>query len=309
MATKMSSGLQSVVLITGMSGSGKSVALKWLEDAGYACVDNLPVTFLPELIDSAQLSLNSRLAVAIDARSQGDLHTLPEAIEQLRERGTHIRVLFLDADDNTLIQRYSESRRRHPLAERLTRSGTAATLGACIALERDLLDRLRNRSHVLDTSGLKPVQLREWMRDLIQADRPGLVMALESFAYKQGTPRDADLVFDVRCLPNPHYDPELKNLTGLDQPVVDWFSRYSEVAEMIDDIESFIRKWLPFYTADTRSYLTVAIGCTGGQHRSVYVASELAKRLSDIAQLLSRHRQQPGLSIRYEGADIKKVNP
>lgn len=291
----MSDSLQNVVLITGMSGSGKSVALKWLEDAGYACVDNLPVEFLQELISSARHALNPQLAVAIDARAQGDLHELPSIIDRLRSSGTHIRVVFLDADDTTLMQRYSESRRRHPLADRLSRSGPPASLRTCIELERELLEGLRNREHVIDTSGLKPMQLRDWMRDLIQAERSSLVMALESFAFKQGTPRDADLVFDVRCLPNPHYDPELKPLTGFDQPVIDWFVQYPEVQEMIDDIESFIRKWLPQYTADTRSYLTIAIGCTGGQHRSVYVVQQLAKRFSDINGLLTRHRQQPGL--------------
>jgi len=291
----MPEGLRSVVLITGMSGSGKSVALKWLEDAGYACVDNLPVPLLKDLIDNAQQALNPRLAVAIDARSQGDLRELPDMLDSLREIGTAIRVVFLDADDNTLVQRYSESRRRHPLADRMAADALPVSLKSCIELERELLDRLRNREHVIDTSGLKPVQLRDWMRDLIEADRPGLLMTIESFAYKQGAPRDADLVFDVRCLPNPHYDPELKPLTGLDQAVVDWLRNYPDVDEMIDDIESFVRKWLPRYTADTRNYLTVAIGCTGGQHRSVYVAQALSARFTDMPGLITRHRQQPQL--------------
>lgn len=292
----MPEGLQSVVLITGMSGSGKSVALKWLEDAGYACVDNLPVSLLQDLIDNAQLGHNRRLAVAIDARSQGDLRELPEILDSLRDKGTLIRAVFLDADDATLVQRYSESRRRHPLADRMEGNSQPVSLQACISHERELLDRLRNREHVIDTSGLKPVQLRDWMRDLIKTDRPGLIMTIESFAYKQGAPRDADLVFDVRCLPNPHYDPALKALTGLDQPVVAWLDNYPEVGEMVDDIEAFVRKWLPRYTADTRNYLTIAIGCTGGQHRSVYVVEALAKRFKDIAGLLKRHRQQAQFS-------------
>lgn len=296
----MANNLQSVVLITGMSGSGKSVALKWLEDAGYACVDNLPVTLLQDLINNAQHGHNRRLAVAIDARSQGDLRDLPEILDSLRHKGTSIRVVFLDADDATLVQRYSESRRRHPLADRMEGNDQPVSLQACISHERELLDRLRNREHVIDTSGLKPVQLRDWMRDLIKTDRPGLIMTFESFAYKLGAPRDADLVFDVRCLPNPHYDPELKPLTGLDQPVVDWLDSYPEVHEMVDDIETFVRKWLPRYTADTRNYLTVAIGCTGGQHRSVYVVQALADRFADIAGLLKRHRQQAQFSEQRE---------
>jgi UPF0042 nucleotide-binding protein len=292
----MSEGLQSVVLITGMSGSGKSVALKWLEDAGYACVDNLPVPLLRELIDNAQHGHNPRLAVAIDARSQGDLRALPDMLDALRDAGTAIRVVFLDADDNTLVQRYSESRRRHPLAERMAADNEPVSLKACISFERELLDRLRSREHVIDTSGLKPVQLRDWMRDLIKTDRPGLLMTFESFAYKQGAPRDADLVFDVRCLPNPHYDPELKPLTGLDAPVVQWLRSRPEVEDMIDDIEGFVRKWLPRYTADTRNYLNIAIGCTGGQHRSVYVVQELGQRFADMPGLITRHRQQPQFS-------------
>lgn len=289
----MADSLHSVVLITGISGSGKSVALKWLEDAGYTCVDNLPVTLLKDLIDNARGATVQRLAVAIDARSQGDLTELPDILAEQRVLGTNIRVVFLDADDNTLIQRYSESRRRHPLAQRLTRNGEAPSLRACIAAEREMLDRLRAQEHVIDTSGLKPVQLRDWMRDLISRDRPALVMAFESFAYKQGAPRDADLVFDVRCLPNPHYDSALRPLTGKDDPVATWLAGYPEVGDMIDDIEGFTRKWLPRYTGDTRNYLTVAVGCTGGQHRSVYVVEQLAKRFGDMPHLIVRHRQLP----------------
>jgi UPF0042 nucleotide-binding protein len=292
----MAKAAQSVILITGMSGSGKSVALQWLEDAGFACVDNLPVPLLHDLISHARRTKTKQLAVAIDARSQGDLRELPQLLETLRDSGTAIRVVFLDADDATLIQRYSESRRRHPLADRMKSSEQPVSLQSCIALEREMLDDLHNREHVIDTSGLKPVQLRHWMRDFVQADRPGLIMTLESFAYKQGAPRDADLVFDVRCLPNPHYDPELKPLTGLDKPVQDWLEGFDDVPEMVNDIEAFVRKWLPRYTSDTRNYLNVAIGCTGGQHRSVYVVQALAQRFKDQTNLLMRHRHQPQLN-------------
>ncbi len=286
-------GQPSVVLITGISGSGKSVALRMLEDAGYTCVDNLPVRFLHDFIGSMRNGLIKRVAVAIDVRSPGELDELPDVITALRAMGTPMRVVFLDADDETLIHRYSESRRRHPLSERMSATGATPSLHQCIIREREMLDQLRNQEHVIDTSGLTPGQLRAWIRDLVQADRSPLLLTFESFTFKKGVPRDADLVFDVRCLPNPHYDASLRPLTGRDEPVAKWLETYPDVAMMVDDIESFIRKWLPRYTDDTRSYLTVAIGCTGGKHRSVYVVESLARRFSDHPQLLIRHRNQP----------------
>jgi UPF0042 nucleotide-binding protein len=171
-----------------------------------------------------------------------------------------------------------------------------APLEQCIALERDQLAPLRNLGHVIDTSGLTPGQLRTWIRDLVQADRKPLLLTFESFAFKKGVPSDADMVFDVRCLPNPHYDPVLRPLTGKDQPVADWLAGFDDVSQMGNDIEAFIRKWLPRYTEDTRSYLTVAIGCTGGKHRSVYLVETLGKRFSDHGPVLVRHRDQPTLS-------------
>jgi RNase adapter protein RapZ len=284
-----------VVLLTGISGSGKSVALRMLEDAGYVCVDNLPLRFLHDFITSMRDDAASRIAVAIDVRSPGELAEIPAVISALKTTHTEFKLIFLDADNETLVHRYSESRRRHPLAERLTQKGLSATLEECIQLERDQLSDLRNLGHVIDTSGLMPGQLRAWIRDLIQADRKPLLITFESFAFKEGVPRDADLVFDVRCLPNPHYDPALRPLTGRDQPVANWLKSFADVELMVSDIENFIRKWLPRYTEDTRSYLTVAIGCTGGKHRSVYVVETLAKRFSE-QQLLVRHRHQPEIS-------------
>ena len=285
-----------VVLITGISGSGKSVGLKLLEDAGYTCVDNLPVRFLSEFIASMREELTKRVAVAIDVRSPGDLDELPGVITALRSSGTHLRVVFLDADDDTLVQRYSESRRRHPLSERIQSEGGVPSLKECILREREMLEPLRNQEHVIDTSGLTPGQLRAWIRNLVQADRTPLLLTFESFAFKKGVPSDADMVFDVRCLPNPHYDPALRPLTGKDQPVADWLAGFDDVGQMAKDIEEFIRKWLPRYTEDTRSYLTVAIGCTGGKHRSVYLVETLGKRFSDHGPVLVRHRDQPTLS-------------
>ena len=288
-----SASSMSVVIITGISGSGKSVALKWLEDVDYACVDNLPVLMLHDFITRMIAQHAPRIAIAIDARSADDLIHLPQAINKLRAEGLSIRVVFLEANDITLVQRYSESRRRHPLAERLSREGSSPSLKACISLEREMLDPLRDQEHVIDTSGLTPGQLRGWMRDLIQADRQPLILTFESFAFKHGAPRDADLVFDVRCLPNPHYDAQLKALTGQDTAVAQWLDSYEDVRSMIDHIENFVRTWLPRYTEDTRNYLTVAIGCTGGKHRSVYIVETLGKRFATLPNVQIRHRNQP----------------
>ncbi|NYT62661.1 RNase adapter RapZ [Alcaligenaceae bacterium] len=282
-----------IVLITGISGSGKSVALRLLEDSGYTCVDNLPVRFLHEFIASTRESGLERIAVAIDVRSPGELAELPDVITGLRAMGTHFRVIFLDANDHTLQQRYSESRRRHPLTDRLQQGGKSPSLQECIDTERELLAPLREQEHVIDTSDLTPGQLRAWVRDLVQADRAPVILTFESFAYKRGVPGDADLVFDVRCLPNPHYDSALRPLTGRDAPVAKWLAQFGSVETMITDISGFIRRWLPLYMQDTRNYLTVAIGCTGGKHRSVYVTEQLAVRFSDHSPLLIRHRNQP----------------
>lgn len=285
-----------VVLLTGISGSGKSVALRMLEDANYVCVDNLPLKFLLEFITSMRDDAEKRIAVSIDIRSPGELAEIPAVLSALKAANTEFRLLFLDADNHTLVHRYSESRRRHPLSERLAQQGLNASLDECIQMERDQLSDLRNLGHVIDTSGMLPGQLRAWIRDLIGADRNPLLLTFESFAFKEGVPRDADLVFDVRCLPNPHYDPALRPLTGKDQPVANWLKSFADVENMIEDIEGFIRKWLPRYTEDTRSYLTVAIGCTGGKHRSVYIVEALAKRFAPQRHLLVRHRHQPEIS-------------
>jgi len=286
-----------IVLITGISGSGKSVALRLLEDAGYTCVDNLPVRFLHDFIASAREDGLERVAIAIDVRSPGELDGLPGVITSLRAMGMAFKVIFLDASDHTLLQRYSESRRRHPLTDRLQQGGKSPSLQECINTEREMLAPLRQQEHVIDTSDLTPGQLRAWMRDLVQADRAPVVLTFESFAYKRGVPGDADLVFDVRCLPNPHYDRNLKPLTGRDEAVAKWLGQFGSVETMIDDIAGFIRRWLPLYIQDTRNYLTVAIGCTGGQHRSVYVVEQLARKFADHSPLLVRHRNQPPAEI------------
>ena len=283
-----------IVLISGLSGSGKSVALNLLEDSGYYCVDNLPVVMLNVLVGMLREENVSKVAVAVDARSGHGIEQLPGKLAKLaRSDGdgeTRVTLLFLHASDEALIKRYSESRRRHPLA------GEGVTLVEAIRAERELLEPLSALGHRIDTSNLKANALREWVRQFIESDPGhGLTLMFESFGFKHGIPLDADLVFDVRCLPNPHYDPALRPQTGRDQPVIDFLEAEAEVCQMRDDIHRFIATWLPCYIKDNRNYLTVAIGCTGGQHRSVYLAEWLGREFADHARVLVRHRTLAGL--------------
>jgi UPF0042 nucleotide-binding protein len=283
-------------LITGISGSGKSVALRAFEDAGYDCVDNLPVALLDSLIATLAGENSERVAVAIDARRGESITELPKILENLR-RNHEVRVVFLNADTNTLIQRFSETRRRHPLSSKMQLT-KAATLTEAIDQERSLLEPLRTQAHSIDTSNLPAHALRSWIQDLLKDKPQGLTVIFESFGFKKGLPSEADLVFDVRCLPNPHYDKALRPLSGKDQPVREFLEKIPEVVSMESDIIEFVEKWLPHYIADGRSYLTVAIGCTGGQHRSVYLVSRIMAHFlpqKDLAVLqinfLSRHRE------------------
>ena len=283
-----------VILVTGMSGSGKSIALNVLEDAGYAVVDNLPARFLLDVILDLDTRAVNRAAVSIDVRAGIEaVQELPSLLPELRERGHDVQLLFITADNATLVQRYSETRRRHPLSAHEWHSESQSDsrgLDESIDEERRLLQPLEGFGYLIDTSRLPAQALRQWVRDFIGHDRAALTLSFESFAFKQGVPADADLVFDVRCLPNPFYEPTLKHLTGLDGPVIDYLKAVPAVNEMIDDIEGFVTRWLPSYAADSRSYLTVAIGCTGGQHRSVYCVQELARRLREKRPVLIRHR-------------------
>jgi UPF0042 nucleotide-binding protein len=281
-----------IVLVTGLSGSGKSVAIRLLEDVGYYCVDNLPPQFLLDLCAYLSNTGHKDVAVAIDARSEATLANVPDMVVTLRSFGHDVRVLFLTASDVALVQRYSETRRRHPISWRTGEQGqgTETTVGEAIALERELLAPMNEIAHVIDTSGLKPNMLRHWVREFVDSPRATLTLSFESFAFKDGIPIAADLVFDVRNLPNPHYDPALRPLTGCDAPVAAFLQAAPAVREMVDDIGHFIGKWLPSYVADNRNYVTVAIGCTGGRHRSVYVVEELARRFSGQEHVLVRHR-------------------
>ncbi|KQR79475.1 nucleotide-binding protein [Burkholderia sp. Leaf177] len=284
-----------IILITGISGSGKSVALNALEDAGYYCVDNLPPRFLPELATYLESKGQARLAVAIDARSSRSLDEVPAIINGLTQ-SFDVRVLFLNASTQSLIQRFSETRRRHPLSGSPTHDadvGLHTSLGEAIERERELVSGLAEFGHQIDTSNLRANVLRAWVKSFVEQETAGLTLMFESFGFKRGVPLDADFVFDVRTLPNPYYDRELRPLTGLDQPVIDFLSAQPMVHQMIDDVGTFIAKWLPQFREDNRSYLTVAIGCTGGQHRSVFIAQTLAARFGESANVIVRHRDAP----------------
>jgi UPF0042 nucleotide-binding protein len=285
-----------LILISGLSGSGKSIALNVLEDSGYYCVDNLPALLLRPLVEQLSSDGYEYVAVAVDMRSGASTAGLPAQLRELRGCGIESRFIFIDARDEVLIQRFSETRRRHPLASQET------TLAEAIVLERHGLETIAGLGHHIDTSNLQPNALRTFVKEfaLLGSPAPGasLTLLFESFGYKHGLALDADLVFDVRCLPNPHYDPQLRTLTGRDAAVVNFLEAQSEVERMYQDIRRFIADWLPAYIRDSRSYLTVAIGCTGGQHRSVYLAERLARHFGELAptpaHVLVRHRALAG---------------
>ncbi len=290
-----------IVLITGMSGSGKSVALHALEDAGYYCVDNLPPELLLQFVMLEQDQKANRLAIAMDVRSANALPLVPEQLKTLRDKGIQVKSLFLDSTTETLVRRYSESRRKHPLSQTDDSSAKddRRALVDAIELERELLGDLREQAHVIDTSIIRPSQLQGYVKTAVSARSGQLTLAFESFAFKRGVPTDADFVFDVRMLPNPHYEPDLRALTGRDEPVAAYLQRQPEVGEMLRQIDAFIAYWLESLARDHRSYVTVAIGCTGGQHRSVYIVEELADSFSSKWATLKRHRELDGMPGRF----------
>jgi UPF0042 nucleotide-binding protein len=274
-----------VVLVSGLSGSGKSIAIAVLEDVGYYCVDNLPLAMLQPLVGYLQREGHDRIAIAIDARSSASFTQLPPIADALRNQGADLRVIFLEAKSLTLVQRFSETRRRHPL------SSDTVSLQEAIQLEREMLADIAPLAHRIDTSDLSAAALRLWIKDLVGQDRSRITLLFESFGFKHGIPLDADLVFDVRCLPNPHYVAELRPLTGRDQPVKDFLEDSPNAMALLADIRGFVENWLPCFIRDHRAYLTVAIGCTGGQHRSVYFAETLAAAFREREQVLVRHRE------------------
>ncbi|MEQ1773195.1 MAG: RNase adapter RapZ [Burkholderiales bacterium] len=276
-----------LVLITGLSGSGKSIALNVLADAGYYCVDNLPGKLFNALVDELSKSGNRRVALTMDARSGDDLADFPAHVANLRARGIQFKMLYLDAKDDTLLKRFSETRRRHPLSD------GRLTLAECIMRERELLHDAATLANHFDTSDLAPNALRAWVKDFVAIPQDGLTLLFESFGFKHGIPLDADIVFDVRSLPNPYYDPVLRPQTGMDAAVIEFMKNTPDAQRLLEDIRRFVETWLPSFRRDNRSYLTVAIGCTGGQHRSVYFVEALAKAFRPSAQVLARHRGLP----------------
>jgi UPF0042 nucleotide-binding protein len=283
-----------IVLITGMSGSGKSVALNALEDAGFYCVDNLPPELLLPFVELERQHNAQRVAIAMDVRSATSLPLVPQQLAAVRALGVVVKPLFLDATTDTLVRRYSETRRKHPLSQASSDHGERderRALVDAIELERELLADLREQAHVIDSSIIRPSQLQGYVKAMIAAPGGQLTLVFESFAFKRGVPTDADYMFDVRMLPNPHYDPELKHLTGRDQPVIDFLKAQEAVELMQHHIAHFLESWLDALARDHRSYVTVAIGCTGGQHRSVYLVEQLAKRFSGEWVTLKRHRE------------------
>lgn len=279
-----------LVIVSGMSGSGKSVAIRLLEDIGYYCIDNLPSQFLTDVCAFLSANGHPDVAVSVDVRSEGPIAHLPAVLNVLRSFGYDVRLLFLTASDSSLVQRFSETRRRHPLSRDLTVLGREPTLEESIVQERERLAPIYSLGHVIDTSDLPAGTLRQWVRAFVDSPRTDLALAFESFAFKNGIPVAADLVFDVRNLPNPHYDARLRPLTGLDGPVVEMLAALPEARAMVDDIAGFIERWLPSYVQDARNYLTVAVGCTGGRHRSPYVVEQLARRFGGKERVLVRHR-------------------
>ena len=277
------------LIVTGLSGAGKSMAVNALEDIGFFCIDNIPAGLLPRILDFAQQGENqlSRVAVVMDIRGLHSVQETNEALEALDEKKMPYDILFLDASDAAIRRRYKETRRVHPMT-----ISEGIPVSEAITKERQILQPLRERAkYVIDTSLLSTAQNRERVSSLfLQKGQCAMSINVVSFGFKYGLPQEADIVFDVRCLPNPHYDPSLRPLTGRDQPVIEFLENIPEVERMAQDIRQFVANWLPAYLRDNRSYLTVAIGCTGGQHRSVYLAEWLAEHFRDQLEVIVRHR-------------------
>ncbi|MDN5870454.1 MAG: RNase adapter RapZ [Nitrococcus sp.] len=280
-----------LVIISGLSGSGKSIALNTLEDTGFYCIDNLPVGLLSALghhVTERPTGASHQYAVGIDARNgPEDLSRFPEILRDITERGIHCEILALDAEHDTLLKRFNETRRRHPL------SGPDIPLSEAIERERVLLDPILERADlIIDTTRTTVHELRDLVHKRLVREAYALSLLFESFGYKHGTPPDADYVFDARCLPNPHWQPELRSLTGLDAPVGEYLAAQEKVERYYRQVQDFLDEWIPHFERENRSYLTVAIGCTGGQHRSVYLANRLAEHFrARRANVAVRHRE------------------
>ncbi|MFL2545770.1 MAG: RNase adapter RapZ [Candidatus Rariloculaceae bacterium] len=282
-----------LVIISGLSGSGKSVALNVLEDAEFYCIDNIPVGLLRSFIKEIQQRQDpdyDQVGVGLDARNLPDIAQLPGLIDELRNAGGDCEVIFIQATDDILLSRFSETRRKHPL------TSEDVSLPEAVARERELLGPIIDMADlIIDTSSTTVYDLRDLVRERVATrGETALSILIESFGYKHGLPDDADFVFDVRCLPNPYWEPKLRPLNGKDKPVRDFLGTEPQVQEMVEDIEGFLRRWIPRYQSFQRAYLTIAIGCTGGQHRSVYIAEAVAERLRDAhGPIQTRHHELP----------------
>ncbi len=281
----------SFFIVSGLSGSGKTIALQALEDSGFYCIDNLPAALLPHfagLLADMRDNAIINVAIGLDVRNRTFLADLPQSLDELKARGVQYRIIFLEAEDSILVKRFKETRRKHPMLDHQT------PLVEAILAEKKLLEPLSHDAALrIDTTHTTPHELRTQVRNFARGEEtPGLTLLFESFGYKHGTPLDADFVFDVRCLPNPYWQAELRQYTGMDEPVVRFFEQYDEVETMYDHIRGFLEKWLPSFEREDRTYLTIAIGCTGGQHRSVYLVGRLAAYFSEKGiKTQIRHRE------------------
>lgn len=276
-----------IILISGMSGAGKSTALRILEDSGYYCVDNLPLILLEQLTQIYHNDGYSKIAIGVDTRTSPLLDHLPKTLKVLLNNNIDVRPIYLDANDQCLLTRYSETRRKHPLSDGIK------TVEECISIERELLANISMVSHRIDTSNLSANALRKMIKEFVEADFNQMNIIVQSFGFKYGLPIDSDFVFDVRCLPNPHYDKEIRHFNGNETPIIDFLAKEPSVANMITDIYTMVSRWFDEFSRDNRNYLTIAIGCTGGKHRSVYIAETLTKliRHNFPYNVIARHRQ------------------
>jgi UPF0042 nucleotide-binding protein len=274
-----------IVLISGLSGSGKSVALRALEDSGFFCMDNCPLPFVPAIVEGLLKRGEASVALTLDARSGEGIKQLPDTLRALAQQNFKTRLLFLDASDQELIRRFSETRRPHPLSDGIR------SVRECIALERELLEDAAEQADRIDTTNLAPNALRDRVRHFVELDSARMTLFFESFGFKHGIPLDADFVFDVRCIPNPFYDPELRPLTGQDPAIGAFLKDLPQTIRMEQDILRFLQGWIPDFIRDNRLTLTIGIGCTGGQHRSVYLAQRLADKLKDQYPVRVIHRE------------------
>lgn len=276
-----------LIVISGLAGAGKSTALKILEDTSYLCIDNLPPSLLHDLVNLYKMSSDvTRIAVGIDSRMHSMLTELPHTLKSLQDHGIELKVIFLDSRNDILINRFSETRRKHPLSDGKN------TIQDCILKEREELSEIANIAHHIDTSNLSANSLRHIIKKFVEADYSQINIVIQSFGFKYGLPIDSDFVFDVRCLPNPHYDKDIKDFNGLEEPIINFLAKQSKVQTMIDDIFNMLSNWIGEFSLDNRNYLTISIGCTGGKHRSVYIAEELAKKVQIMQyKVITRHRQ------------------